>query len=584
MIELINVSKYYMTDFGRHYVFRNVSLRLPLDKSVAVIGPNGAGKSTFLRLLGGADIPSEGRILKTGRISPPMGLTPGLQSTLTAAENARFAGRIYGMSRDEIAKLIDFVRELSKIGKFFDMPVGTYSAGMKQRVAFAINMSMTFDYYLFDEVGAGGDREFRKSAKVLIEDRLKTSKFIIASHRRDELLDICDSGIVIRDGTLTFFDDIKDALASYNTEDDDAEEDERQQQRRVKKGKPELTPEELAAKKQSKAKRRGKSAAIDATPEEQAALDARKAKRRSKSAASEATPEEQAALEERKAKRRSVKPKPEVAPEVQDVLEKRKAKRQSVKTAPEVSPEELALLEKRKAKRRGTEAAAPELAVPDGGDVAARKARRKSRTHEAPTPEVDAISQLPPDAASVPASLPVAISAVPDPILDGEGVQSLKQVDDRKSRREERRARLLAKATPEGQPAASLEGDEPAPQGNQAVAADGGRREALRARRLALKSAEASAETPVATEASASAAISAEPVLSGAALKAERARRREERRLAVSAKMKVPEKQAVAPDTGLPHETSHTGEDGPEHSVVSGGNQHVDSRLPHRDT
>lgn len=560
MIELINVSKYYMTDFGRHYVFRNVSLRLPLDKSVAVIGPNGAGKSTFLRLLGGADIPSEGRILKTGRISPPMGLTPGLQSTLTAAENARFAGRIYGMSRDEIAKLIDFVRELSKIGKFFDMPVGTYSAGMKQRVAFAINMSMTFDYYLFDEVGAGGDREFRKSAKVLIEDRLKTSKFIIASHRRDELLDICDSGIVIRDGTLTFFDDIKDALASYNTEDDDAEEDERQQQRRVKKGKPELTPEELAAKKQSKAKRRGKSAAIDATPEEQAAL------------------------EERKAKRRSVKPKPEVAPEVQAVLEKRKAKRQSVKTAPEVSPEELALLEKRKAKRRGTEAAAPELAVPDGGDVAARKARRKSRTHEAPTPEVDAISQLPPDAASVPASLPVAISAVPDPIVDGEGVQSLKQVDDRKSRREERRARLLAKATPEGQPAASLEGDEPAPQGNQAVAADGGRREALRARRLALKSAEASAETPVATEASASAAISAEPVLSGAALKAERARRREERRLAVSAKMKVPEKQAAAPDTGLPHETSHTGEDGPEHSVVSGGNQHVDSRLPHRDT
>ncbi len=560
MIELINVSKYYMTDFGRHYVFRNVSLRLPLDKSVAVIGPNGAGKSTFLRLLGGADIPSEGRILKTGRISPPMGLTPGLQSTLTAAENARFAGRIYGMSRDEIAKLIDFVRELSKIGKFFDMPVGTYSAGMKQRVAFAINMSMTFDYYLFDEVGAGGDREFRKSAKVLIEDRLKTSKFIIASHRRDELLDICDSGIVIRDGTLTFFDDIKDALASYNTEDDDAEEDERQQQRRVKKGKPELTPEELAAKKQSKAKRRGKSAAIDATPEEQAAL------------------------EERKAKRRSVKPKPEVAPEVQAVLEKRKAKRQSVKTAPEVSPEELALLEKRKAKRRGTEAAAPELAVPDGGDVAARKARRKSRTHEAPTPEVDAISQLPPDAASVPASLPVAISAVPDPIVDGEGVQSLKQVDDRKSRREERRARLLAKAKPEGQPAASLEGDEPAPQGNQAVAADGGRREALRARRLALKSAEASAETPVATEASASAAISAEPVLSGAALKAERARRREERRLAVSAKMKVPEKQAAAPDTGLPHETSHTGEDGPEHSVVSGSNQHVDSRLPHRDT
>lgn len=225
MIELINVSKYYPTDFGRHYVFRNVSLKLPLDKSVGVIGPNGAGKSTFLRLLGGADIPSEGKILRTGRISPPMGLTPGLQASLNGVENARFAGRIYGMDRDEIANLIDHVRETANIGKFFDMPVGTYSAGMKQRVAFAINMSMTFDYYLFDEIGAGGDREFRRTGKAMIAERLKTSKFIIASHRTDELLDLCESGIVIRDGTLTFYDDINDALAAYNTEDDEEDEE-----------------------------------------------------------------------------------------------------------------------------------------------------------------------------------------------------------------------------------------------------------------------------------------------------------------------------------------------------------------------
>jgi capsular polysaccharide transport system ATP-binding protein len=224
MIELINVSKYYPTDFGRHYVFSNVSLKLPLDKSVGVIGPNGAGKSTFLRLIGGADIPSEGRILRTGRISPPMGLTPGLQPSLNGVENARFAGRIYGMDRDEIADLIEYVRETADIGKFFDMPVGTYSAGMKQRVAFAINMSMTFDYYLFDEIGAGGDREFRRTGKAMIAERLKTSKFIIASHRTDELLELCESGIVIKDGELTFYDDIDDALSAYNTDDDEDEE------------------------------------------------------------------------------------------------------------------------------------------------------------------------------------------------------------------------------------------------------------------------------------------------------------------------------------------------------------------------
>ena len=221
MIELINVSKYYVTDFGRHYVFSNVSLVLPLDKSVAIVGPNGAGKSTFLRLISGADMPSEGKIIRTGRISPPMGLTPGLQSSLTACENTRFAGRIYGMTRDEIDDTIDYVRELSDIGKYFDLPIGTYSAGMKQRVAFAINMSLSFDYYLFDEISAGGDREFRKTTTAMVKERLKTSKFIIASHRSDELLEFCDAGIVIKDGELNYYDDIKDALEAYGVDDDD---------------------------------------------------------------------------------------------------------------------------------------------------------------------------------------------------------------------------------------------------------------------------------------------------------------------------------------------------------------------------
>ena len=249
MIELVNVSKYYLTDFGKHYIFRDVSLRLPLDKSVGVLGPNGAGKSTFLRLLGGADIPSSGSIIRTGKISPPMGLTPGLQASLTAVENARFAGRIYGLTRDEIADMIDYVRELANIGKFFDMPVATYSAGMRQRVSFSINMSLDFDYYLFDEVSAGGDREFRKISKAMVEDRLERANFIIASHRVDELLDLCDSGIVIQNGELKYFDDIADAVAYYGVEDDEeaSGEDGAKGRRARKRAEKEAAEKEAAA-------------------------------------------------------------------------------------------------------------------------------------------------------------------------------------------------------------------------------------------------------------------------------------------------------------------------------------------------
>ena len=230
MIRLIDVTKYYMTDFGRHYVFRDVTLDLPLDKSVGVIGPNGAGKSTFLRLIAGADIPSSGTILRSGKISPPMGLTPGLQASLNGTENARFAGRIYGMSRDEINDMTEYVRELADIGNYFDMPVSTYSAGMRQRVSFAINMSMQFDYYLFDEISAGGDREFRKTARALVQERLQTSKFIMTSHSTSELLELCQAGIVIQNGELTYFDDINDAAAFYG--DDEPKEDRKRRNRR----------------------------------------------------------------------------------------------------------------------------------------------------------------------------------------------------------------------------------------------------------------------------------------------------------------------------------------------------------------
>lgn len=221
MIKLINVSKYFVTPFGRHYVFRDVNLELPLDRNVGVIGPNGAGKSTFLRLLAGADHPSSGSIVKSGSISPPMGLTPVLQSSLSALENVKFAGRIYGMTKPEIDQMVSYVRDLAKIGHYFEMPVNTYSAGMRQKVAFGINMSMQFDYYLFDEISAGGDREFRKTAKAMVAERLRTSRFVMTSHDTSELLELCDAGIVIKDGTLTYFDDVRDAAIFYGDEVED---------------------------------------------------------------------------------------------------------------------------------------------------------------------------------------------------------------------------------------------------------------------------------------------------------------------------------------------------------------------------
>jgi capsular polysaccharide transport system ATP-binding protein len=219
MIELVNVTKYYQTEIGRHYVLRDVSLKIPRNINVAIIGPNGAGKSTMLRLMAGVDTPNAGRIVRTGRISWPMGLTPGVQKSLNGIENARFACRIYGMPSDEIRKTIDKVREIASIGKYFDLPVNTYSSGMRHRLSFAISMSLDFDYYLFDEIGAGGDKAFKKLANELIEKRLNSANFIMVSHTPADVVELCQAAILLRKGTVTWFDDVRAALEEYGERD-----------------------------------------------------------------------------------------------------------------------------------------------------------------------------------------------------------------------------------------------------------------------------------------------------------------------------------------------------------------------------
>ncbi len=218
MIQFVNATKYYPTSFGRHYIFRDVSLSIPEKINVGIIGGNGAGKSTLMRLIAGVDVLSAGRIVRTGNISWPLGLTAGLQARMTGKENARFVCRIHGLFGKTIDRQLEQIRNLSGIGKFFEMPVKTYSSGMKARLSFSISMMFDFDYYLFDELGAVGDRNFRKSSKAILDEKRRNSNFIMVSHNVAELLEFCEAAILIRNGTLTYYADIREALTEYGEE------------------------------------------------------------------------------------------------------------------------------------------------------------------------------------------------------------------------------------------------------------------------------------------------------------------------------------------------------------------------------
>ncbi|OSL82838.1 polysialic acid transport ATP-binding protein KpsT [Escherichia coli TA249] len=215
MIKIENLTKSYRTPAGRHYVFKDLNLEIPSGKSVAFIGRNGAGKSTLLRMIGGIDRPDSGKIITNKTISWPVGLAGGFQGSLTGRENVKFVARLYA-KQEELKEKIEFVEEFAELGKYFDMPIKTYSSGMRSRLGFGLSMAFKFDYYIVDEVTAVGDARFKEKCAQLFKERHKESSFLMVSHSLNSLKEFCDVAIVFKDdNAVGFYENVHEGIKSY---------------------------------------------------------------------------------------------------------------------------------------------------------------------------------------------------------------------------------------------------------------------------------------------------------------------------------------------------------------------------------
>lgn len=216
MIELVNVTKHYPVKNGLRYVLRDVSLVIPDRTNIAVLGPNGAGKSTFLRLIGGAEAADSGTITTDSEISWPLGLSSGFQGSLTGRQNVLFVCRINGLSPEQIHEVMRQVTEFAEIGEYIDMPVTTYSSGMRARLSFGLSMAFDFDVYLIDELTSVGDALFREKAKAAFENIRKRASLIFVSHNLRTLRESCQAALFLRDGKADFYPDIAEGIDAYN--------------------------------------------------------------------------------------------------------------------------------------------------------------------------------------------------------------------------------------------------------------------------------------------------------------------------------------------------------------------------------
>ena len=214
MIRLDNVTKYFETKKSKKYLMRDVTLDLP-DGSIGILGRNGAGKSTLMRMLGGIEFPNSGKIISDKTFSWPLGLGGGFVGNMSGKANVKFVCNLFGKSKQQTNQIIEFVYDFSELGDYFDMPIKTYSSGMKGRLGFGLSLAFDFDYMIIDETLSVGDARFRKKAKEALKKKIENCNVILVSHDMKTLQEMCQTGLMVNDGKLTFYEDIKDGIEQY---------------------------------------------------------------------------------------------------------------------------------------------------------------------------------------------------------------------------------------------------------------------------------------------------------------------------------------------------------------------------------
>jgi capsular polysaccharide transport system ATP-binding protein len=215
MIELKNVTKYFQTNHGKKYILDNVSIIIPSHTNIGILGRNGAGKSTLMRMLGQIEFPNRGKMISSSSFSWPLGLSGGFVGNMTGKANVRFVCRLYGKSNKEIIEIITTIREFTELGDYFDMPIKTYSSGMKSRLNFGLSMVFDFDYLLIDETLSVGDARFKKKSKDALIKKIETCAVLLVSHNMNTLRELCDAGIVVNEGQMYYYQNINDAIDEY---------------------------------------------------------------------------------------------------------------------------------------------------------------------------------------------------------------------------------------------------------------------------------------------------------------------------------------------------------------------------------
>lgn len=198
------------------WALKDVSFEVARGESLGVIGANGAGKSTLCLLLSQIMTPTEGKVNVRGHVSALLTLGAGFQLDLTGRDNIFLNGVYLGFTLEQMRSKFRDILEFSGIRDYIDMPVRTYSSGMRARLAFSITAIVEPEIMIIDELMGVGDMKFRQKSTERMKEMITRSKaLVVVSHSMETIRSLCTRAIWLDKGSLKAQGTVEEVIRQY---------------------------------------------------------------------------------------------------------------------------------------------------------------------------------------------------------------------------------------------------------------------------------------------------------------------------------------------------------------------------------
>lgn len=191
----------------------NLNLKIEHGDRVGLLGHNGAGKSTLLRVLSGIYEPTGGRLDIEGKVSPLLDVMFGIDTESTGYENILLRGILLGLTRKQMLAKTQEIAEFTGLGEYLSVPIRTYSAGMRLRLAFGVATAIAPEILVLDEIVGVGDKSFMEKAKQRIKELINQSSIVVlATHSTDIIENLCNKVLLLESGKVKYFGAVAEGL------------------------------------------------------------------------------------------------------------------------------------------------------------------------------------------------------------------------------------------------------------------------------------------------------------------------------------------------------------------------------------